>query len=346
MRRRRGLLIKVRDLLAHTSGIREYLSTNRIDIKKDYTPEQFLGILESLPMDFQPGENWSYSNSNYVLLGFIIEKVTGQFYGDFLHDRVFRPLGMNSTQVVSRAGGVPGRSSGYRFDKGKVKDQEYSSPSLNTAADGSLYFNVLDLAKWDAALYTERLLKTSSLDQMWSVAKLNNGGPNSGRYGFGWGIKTRNGHKLVEHSGGWLGFTTHIARYLDDKLSVVVLTNMRDGDPAAIAHAVADMYEPSLEVKPITDSEPHVTALIRNMIQKLSSGKPLDGISKDEAKAIRKVLTSFGRLQSMDLVRREVKATRHYTYRVSFDDTMVFLTFDLGAADKVEGFHIRRYEDP
>jgi hypothetical protein len=88
---------------------------------------------------------------------------------------------MNSTQVVSRAGGVPGRSSGYRFDKGKVKDQEYSSPSLNTAADGSLYFNVLDLAKWDAALYTERLLKTSSLDQMWSVAKLNNGGPNSGR---------------------------------------------------------------------------------------------------------------------------------------------------------------------
>jgi CubicO group peptidase (beta-lactamase class C family) len=340
--------IKIRNLLTHTSGIREYLSTNRLNLKKDYTPEQFLSVIESLPLDFQPGEDWSYSNTNYALLGFIIEKVTGQFYGDFLRDNVFRPLGMSSTQVVSKADaeGIPGRSSGYRFDKGKIKDQEFSSPTFNTTGDGSLYFNVLDLAKWDAALYTEKLLKTSTLDQMWTVAKLNNGSPNRGGYGFGWGIKARNGHKLVEHSGGWLGFTTHIARYADDKLSVVVLTNARDGDPAKIAHVVAEMYEASLEVKAIPDTEPQVTAQFGSMIQNFSSGKPFDTISKDDARSIQKTMAGFGRLQSIELVKRDVKETRNYTYRVSFSELAAFFTINLSAENKLEGLHIRLYEDP
>ena len=108
-----------------------------------------------MPLDFQPGENWSYSNSGYLLLGVLIHDVTGEFYGDFLEQRIFRPLDMTSTRIISEADIVPNRSAGYRLVNGELKNQEWVAPSLNTTADGALYTNVLDLAKWDAALYTE-----------------------------------------------------------------------------------------------------------------------------------------------------------------------------------------------
>lgn len=109
-------------------------------------------------------------------------------------------------------------------------------------ADGSLYFSIMDLAQWDAALYTDKLLKRSSLEQMWTVAKLSNGQPNSDHYGFGWFIETKNGHHVVEHEGAWQGFETQISRYVDDQLTVVVLTNLADAQPEAFADRVAGMY--------------------------------------------------------------------------------------------------------
>jgi hypothetical protein len=96
---------------------------------------------------------------------------------------------------------------------------------------GSLYFNVLDLAKWDEALYGTSLLKQSSLDRIWTVFLLNDGKPNPAHYGFGWGISSHNGHKLIEHGGAWQGFTCVISRFVDDGLTVVVLTNFAGCDP-------------------------------------------------------------------------------------------------------------------
>jgi CubicO group peptidase (beta-lactamase class C family) len=113
---------------------------------------------------------------------------------------------------------------------------------VNTTADGALYFSILDLAKWDTALYTEKLMKHSSLEQMWTVTRLKNGKPNSGDYGFGWEISNKNGHHVVQHNGSWQGFETHICRYVDDKLTVVVLTNLGDADPERITDQVAKLY--------------------------------------------------------------------------------------------------------
>src|SRR6202040_2387348 len=101
---------------------------------------------------------------------------------------------MSTARIISEADIVPNRAAGYRLVKGEIKNQEWVSPLLNTTADGSLYFSVRDLAKWDAALSTEKLLQRSSLDQMWTIARLKNGQPNSGHYGFGWFIETKNGH--------------------------------------------------------------------------------------------------------------------------------------------------------
>jgi len=122
-------------------------------------------------MDFAPGEKWSYSNTGYMVLGIVIRRASGEFYGDYLRKRVFTPLGMETARIISEEDIIPNRAAGYHLVNGQLKNQEWVSPSLNTTADGSLYLTVLDLAKWDAALYTEKVLKRSSLEQMWTPVK-------------------------------------------------------------------------------------------------------------------------------------------------------------------------------
>jgi CubicO group peptidase (beta-lactamase class C family) len=232
--------VTIRELLSHTAGFTDY--PKNFDMRRDYTEAQLLKIVEGIPLAYAPGTSWSYSNLGYLTLGIVIHKVTGEFYGDFLQERIFQPLGMGTTRIMSEADIVPNRSAGYRLVKGELKNQEWVSPTVNTTADGALYFSIQDLAKWDAALYTEKLLRRSSLEQMWTVTKLKNGQPNSGHYGFGWFIETENGHHIVEHEGAWQGFETQISRYVDDKLTVVILTNLDEAKPDLIAHHVAEIY--------------------------------------------------------------------------------------------------------
>jgi hypothetical protein len=113
---------------------------------------------------------------------------------------------------------------------------------VNTTADGSLYFSVLDIAKWDAALYTDKLLPQSYLQQMWEPAKLRDGRINEGVYGLGWFVEQKKGHRCIHHDGSWQGFETAIDRYVDDQLTVVVLANLADSTPGEIAGHVAEMY--------------------------------------------------------------------------------------------------------
>ena len=231
--------VTISELLSHTAGFTDY--PKNFDFRRDYTESQLLKIVEGIPLAFPPGSKWSYANLGYLTLGIVIHRVTGEFYGDFLQERIFRPLGMSTTRIISEADVVPNRAAGYRLVKGELKNQEWVSPTLNTTADGALYFSILDLAKWDAALYTEDLLQRSSLDQMWTVKKLKNGQLNSGHYGFGWTIENKNGHRVIGHDGSWQGFESNISRYVDDKLTVVVLANLAESDPEAIAAHVAQI---------------------------------------------------------------------------------------------------------
>lgn len=232
--------VTIRHLLTHTGGFTDY--PKDFDFRKDHSEDELLKIVAGIPLAFPPGTKWSYSNLGYLTLGVLIHRVTGDFYGDMLQARIFRPLGMTTTRIMSEADIIPNRASGYRLVKGELKNQEWVSPTLNTTADGSLYFSILDLAKWDAALYTEKLLKRSSLEQMWTVARLNDGQPNSGQYGFGWEIEKVHGHRMIGHGGSWQGFKTQISRYVDDKLTVVVLANLAEADPGKIAEHVAGIY--------------------------------------------------------------------------------------------------------
>jgi len=232
--------VTILQLLSHTAGFTDY--PEKFDFRKDWTEDALLKMVEGIPLAYPPGTKWEYSNLGYLTLGLLIHRVTGEFYGDFLQQRIFQPLEMKTTRIISEADIVPNRAAGYRLVKGQLKNQEWVAPMINTTADGSLYFSVLDLAKWDAALYTEKLLKRSSLDLMWTPAKLKNGQPNKDGYGFGWVVGSRHGHRVIHHDGAWQGFKSAIARYIDDLLTVVVLANLAEAEPGKIAEHVADMY--------------------------------------------------------------------------------------------------------
>ena len=234
--------ITVRHLLTHTSGMTDY--PRDFDLRLDYTEDELVQWIKTIPLAFEPGAKWSYSNLAYVMLGVLIHKVSGKFYGDFLQERVFKPLGMTTARVISETDIVLNRAAGYRLVNGQLKNQEWVSPSLNTTADGALYLTVYDMAKWDAALYGEKLLKRTSLEEMWTPVKLNDGKTHG--YGFGWALGEVRGHRFVEHGGAWQGFKAQISRYVDDKLTVVVFANQISANPAKIAHGVAGLFNAEL----------------------------------------------------------------------------------------------------
>jgi CubicO group peptidase (beta-lactamase class C family) len=243
--------VTIRHLLTHTAGFTDY--PKGFDFRRDYTEDELLKRIAAIPLAFPPGEKWSYSNLGYQTLGILIHKVTGEFYGDFLQERIFRPLGMDTARIISEADIIPNRAAGYQLVDGKLKNQEWVSPTLNTTADGSLYLSVLDMAKWDAALYTDKLLKKSSLAEMWTPVKLNDGKTQG--YGYGWSLGEIRGHRIIEHGGSWQGFKSYIARYPDEKLTVVLFANQAQASPGKMAHAIAAHYNPELAPLPIQTKE-------------------------------------------------------------------------------------------
>lgn len=238
----------VRHLLSHTAGVSDGGCLRSIDPRRDYSEKALLDIIVAMPLDFQPGEKWRYSNCGYATLGILLGRVGGSFYGDQLQARIFKPLGMTTAHIISEADIVPNRAAGYRMSSGVLKNQTWVSPSMNTTADGSLHFTVLDLAKWDAALYSERLLKRSSLEAMWTPARLNNG--EATEYGFGWFLGERNGVAFERHGGSWQGFKTDIARFPARKLTVVVLANRAGVGLVPLSDALVALYEPDLKPPP------------------------------------------------------------------------------------------------
>lgn len=235
--------ITVRHLLTHTSGIPEY-TDGAVDLRRDYTEDQLAQMAYGLKPDFAPGEKWKYSNTGYVLLGIVIHKASGKFYGDVLAERVFTPLGMTTTRVISEADIVPHRAAGYRLVKGELKNQEWVSPSLNTTADGALYFSVRDLIAWDAGVRAGKILSAASWREVFSPVRLNDG--KTFAYGFGWALGTRGGQPVYRHGGAWQGFETHYARFDRGELSVIVLTNLQQAEPGKIVDAIAAALDPQL----------------------------------------------------------------------------------------------------
>jgi CubicO group peptidase (beta-lactamase class C family) len=353
--------ILIKNLLSHTSGLSEYESPDRwgpngpFYFRLDFTEDELAKKTEALPIEWAPGEKWDYCNTNYMLLGIIIHKITGMPYAEFLSERIFKPLGMTSTGVVSDRDILPNRAAGYQIDhNGELKNQPWVSPTFNSTADGTaLYFNVLDLAKWDEALYGTKLLKQSSLDRIWTVYPLNGGKPNSAGYGFAWLISVQDGHKRIEHGGAWQGFTCRISRYSDDSLTVVVLTNIEGShsNPGVIAHVVAGLVNPALAVPKlgaIADNDPELAVRVKKLLDEIAVGTDICPETTSQLAAVITLDTSKRWQQSLaklwpggtlTLVKRD-KGTEGEpqwvsTYRLTKGSDAMLLKFGLGADGKI-----------
>lgn len=231
--------ITIRHLLTHTSGIvREAPGFDPLKIQKD---ADVIKTAYSLPLRFAPGEKYEYCNVGYFSLAEIITKVSGKSWPEFLHERVFAPLGMNATRATNMTEMVPNRANGYIWREGKLQN---ASIYFAVRPSGAFLSTVLDLAKWDAALDSGRILSQSTLAQAWTPVKLNDGKTHP--YGFGWELTPIAGHKRVNHGGSLPGFRAQMARFVDDRITVIVLANGDNANAGGLANGVANFYIPGL----------------------------------------------------------------------------------------------------
>lgn len=321
--------ITIRHLLTHTSGIPDFLNE---DIPLDKGIADFdqavVKALDDRPLHFAPGDDWRYSNSNYHLLGMIIRRITGLPYGDFLRERIFQPLGMQKTAVSPIDGNFPGLAVGYEWNNDRLQPGDNVAPSIKAYAGGGIVSTVPDMANWDAALYTEKLLKHSSLEQMWTPVRLNDG--MKAPYGFGWGTLGRPWKPglVVEHAGNFTGFSSYICREVDDRLTVIILVNRFASDRAVavLAKKLARLYVwKGPDYKPILDEEPEITSHIRDILARggLGTSRAVDFTSAAWAewapwqKQMQESNKATGQVLSLDLVERSLQSgKRSYRYRV------------------------------
>ena len=343
--------ITVRHLLTHTSGIPDY-TTDAMDYRRDYTEAELEKMAFGLKPEFPPGSRWNYSNTGYILLGIIVHKASGKFYGDLLRERVFTPLGMKTARVISEEDIIPNRAAGYRMVRGELKNQEWVAPKLNTTADGSLYLSLNDYIAWDRGLRAKNVLTAAGWATVNTPVTLT-----SGRrypYGFGWSIDTVAGQLRIHHGGAWQGFQTYISRYLGDDITIVALSNLGASQPGAIVEGIAAVLNPSLAPKPpapIADNDPKVRQRLEAILATTRDGtlSPNDfaylraGFFPGAANAYKAALAGVNTPDKVTLYdRQQVGDDVISTYEVAYGQRVFTVRLGLAPDGKVSIFGLRR----
>ncbi|HWA86066.1 MAG TPA: serine hydrolase domain-containing protein [Opitutus sp.] len=211
--------ITLRHLLAHTSGIPDFTA---MPVAKEWkvtgpSPSMIFARLRSLPLEFAPGSKFTYSNTGYVFLGWIVELVSGQAYREFVKRNIFEPLGMADSGYDSNIAVIPRRASGYNVGSLGLRNANYIDMRMPHGA-GGLYSTTGDLLKWTQALFKGKLLQPASLEKMTT--------PGKGGYAFGLGVGTRNGRRRFAHAGGVDGFSAFLAYFPASDVTIAVLANV------------------------------------------------------------------------------------------------------------------------
>jgi CubicO group peptidase (beta-lactamase class C family) len=237
--------ITIFHLLTHTSGIPSFTSF------PDYhsteaspaTPENLVARFRDKPLEFQPGEKWNYSNSGYVLLGYLIEKISGQSYSEFVQQNIFTPLGMKDSGYDSNSAVIMHRAAGYAPRADGPVNAGFVHMTIPFSA-GALYSTTEDLLRWEQGLFGGKLLSPASLVKMTTPFKQD--------YAFGLAVSTNRGYRVIEHGGGIEGFVTQLSYYPDDKLVVAVLGNLSGRFPEEIAAKLANLAH-GVKLVPISE---------------------------------------------------------------------------------------------
>ncbi|WP_299208887.1 serine hydrolase [uncultured Dokdonia sp.] len=252
-----GNQITIHQLLNHTSGIKSYTAMAGLNAfgKNDKTPIEIIDYFKNEPVDFEPGEKWVYNNSGYIVLGYIIEKVSGMTYADFIQQRIFDSLGMKNSYYGDKALIIKNRASGYQPTEQGFRNATQISMTIPYAA-GSLMSCVDDLFLWHKAIRDNTLISASSKAKAHTNTTLNNGELTN--YGYGWQINELNNKRSIEHGGGIFGFVTQGVYIPDEDIYAIVLTNANGNSPQDITLRLASMVMDTpmfTNKKPVTLSQ-------------------------------------------------------------------------------------------
>lgn len=235
--------VTVQHLLTHTSGVPDWFEANAgprgNPLDAQATRDEIIKKISGKPVEFQPGEKWSYNQTDAVLLGMVIEKISGRTFEDFLEQRIFKPLAMTATRFGNSRDVIKNLNpTWYMWENNALRRFDLDYPKWSYPGAG-LNTTISDLAKWDAALYSEKLVRRSTLERMWARTRLNSGQPAD--YGLGWAVFDLDGQKAVGHGGGRNNWIVH---FVDRKLTIIVLSNLFRADALSLVKGVAARYLP------------------------------------------------------------------------------------------------------
>ncbi|WP_438422438.1 serine hydrolase [Aquimarina macrocephali] len=308
-----GKKITIHHLLNHTSGIKSYTSMNLSEIAaKDMTPTELINYFKNEPMDFDPGEKWLYNNSGYIILGFIIEKISGQSYEDFVEQNIFTPLAMNNSYYGSKREVIKNRASGYQTREGYV-NSAYLSMTLPYAA-GSLMSTVEDLHKWQNAVNTNVLVKAETIKKAFQNTTLNNGKPTY--YGYGWSVNEIKGIPTIEHGGGIFGYTSYQIYIPEEDVHAAILTNCNCNSPTDI----------TIRIAAIAIDKPYGKEKIADV--SASALKKLTGVYEFEDGAVRSISLKDGQLYSQRDAGKKFKIFPKTENTFFFEDSFSEILFN------------------
>lgn len=333
--------ITVRNMLTHTSGItRDYPES--FDIKRDYTEADALKIQNDIPLEFQPGEKWSYSNVAYAMLGYMCSKVGGKDRGDLLSELLFKPAGMTTARIISDSEIVKNRAAGYYINDGKFFNQPYESPTSKAEGSAGIYVSLKDMVQWNAAMDGDNVLSARSKAQMWTSVVLNDG--TKPDYGFGWMVPVINGHKYAGHSGAVPGFRASYRRFPDDKLAVIVLANSNSPDPHKLSRKIATLYIPDVKIVPppaVPDTAPELTDALKKFLDGDASvlvtkmTPEMQSVwTKERVAELAKELRSYGPRTVLEPIDINERAT---TYRVKNGKVVLIITLLFNREGLIQG---------
>jgi CubicO group peptidase (beta-lactamase class C family) len=315
--------ITIENLLTHTSGIKSYTDVLEFMkyIKEDFKPEEVIDKFKNLPMEFAPGTKWNYDNSGFFLLGYIIEKVSGMKYRDYIEQNLFKPAGMTGSLYGSNEKIIKNRAYPYQSDGENTVNADYMSMQLPYSA-GSLMSTVEDLYRWNRALIANKFVKRETLEKAWTEYKLSNG--KGTRYGYGWFISQVQGSRSIEHGGGINGYLTNGIYLPKEDVFVAVFSNSTAKGPDAVSTKMAAIAIG----KPFTHTETPVPAEIIDQYP---------GVYEDEGGSQRLITKEDTKLFSQRSGGAKIQMKQFATDKFFFDDYFMILTFKRDASEKITG---------
>ncbi|MBS1793023.1 MAG: beta-lactamase family protein [Acidobacteria bacterium] len=338
--------IAVRDLLNHTSGLKDWTEIKDFSYRREYSAEEFVSLVRDFPLLFAPRERWSYSNTNLPLVGIIVERASGKTYEEFVTERIIKPLALPSIRFKHQEDVVANRATGYVLRDGAWRNGEPFRPKV-IAPSGGMLATAVDLARWWEAVLGGKIVKETSLEQMLAPARLNDG--RTVAHGFAFFTDTFNGHKGIFHHGSTVGgFGAVVRRFPHEKLTIAVIGNLEDGGfgPEYISKRIADFYIPGAFIgglKETKEETPGQTDGFLQLLKDIAGGKNSALLTASYAARIsddfrRRTNENLDRMKSFVYLGREKITPDHFVLDPTLTDVFYYR---MTLADRDFYYHFR-----